>query len=83
MLDNSGYRQAQIGPSVNYLIKFTPNKKLNLKKTTKSNKNKERPETYGQTAPLIYVLNLYVKGLQIFMRRILPKRASDLHVESD
>ena len=36
-----------------------------------------------QKGPLIYALNLTEKGLQIFMRRIWPKRASDLSVESD
>ena len=36
-----------------------------------------------QKGPLIYALNLTEKGLQIFMCRIWPKRASDLSVESD
>ena len=36
-----------------------------------------------QKGPLIYALNLTEKGLQIFMRRIWPKRVSDLSVESD
>ena len=35
-----------------------------------------------QKGPLIYALNLTEKGLQIFMRRIWPKRASDLCVDT-
>ena len=38
---------------------------------------------YDQKGPLIYALNVTEKGLQIFIRRIWPKRASDLSVESD
>ena len=48
------------------------------KKHEKKKNNKERPENMNQKGPLTYVLNLTEKGLQIFMRRISPKRASDL-----
>ena len=85
-----------VGKSVIYRIKFIKKKKKKKKKKKREKKerkkekkhekkknNKERPENMNQKGPLTYVLNLTEKGLQIFMRRISPKRASDLCVESD
>ena len=44
--------------------------KKNKKKHIKKKIHRERPKHIDQKGPLIYVLNLTKKGLQIFMRKI-------------
>ena len=64
-------------------IKIKKERKKNKRKNIKKKIHRVRPKHIDQKGPLIYALNLTKKGLQIFMRRIWPKRASDLCVESD